>query len=169
MKNTLRIALGAALLWSAAGQAEIFVGAGLGSASIDDSGNASGVPVSMDDTDMGWKFYGGMMITDNFGFEAGYTDLGSMSQGAVNLETDTFYAAGVAALPIGEDFSIYGKVGAAFWDQNINTLSYDGTDLMTGIGAKYRFADQFHVRVEWERYGSKLETDFISAGLGLQF
>lgn len=169
MKNTLRIALGAALLWSAASHAEIFLGAGWGQASIDDSTTASGVPVSMDDTTFGWKVYGGMMITDNFGFEAGWTQVGDLDKGGVGVETSTVMAAGIAALPINEDFSIYGKIGAAFWDQDINTLSYDGTDMMTGIGAKYRFMDQYHARLEWERYGTKLETDLISVSVGLQF
>ncbi len=165
MKNTLRIALGTALLWSAASQAEIFIGAGIGQSDIDDSAHG----VSLDETDNAWKFYGGMMVTENFGFEAGWTDLGDASSGAVDTETEAFYAAGVAALPIIENFSIYGKVGIAFWDQDIDTTSYDGEDMMYGVGAKYVFADQFHARLEWEQFNADLDASVISVGLGLQF
>lgn len=166
MKSKLAIALGTALLWSTTSQAaEIFLGAGIGQSNIDDSAHA----VSIDETEPAWKFYGGMMITDNFGFEAGWTDLGDANSGTVDTETEAFYAAGVAALPINEEFSVYGKVGLAFWDQDINTTSYDGSDLMYGIGAKYKFMDQFHARLEWEQYNADLEASVISVGAGLQF
>ncbi len=165
MKNTLRIALSAALLWSTASQAEVFLGAGIGQSDIDDSAHG----VSLDETDDAWKLYGGMMVTENFGFEAGWTDLGDGSSGAVDTETEAFYAAGVAAFPIVENFSIYGKIGVALWDQDINTTSYDGADLMYGIGAKYNFMDQFHARLEWEQYDADLQASAISVGLGLQF
>lgn len=165
MKTKLAIAVSAALLWSTASQAEIFVGAGIGQSDIDDSAHA----VSVDETDTAWKFYGGMMITDNFGFEAGWTDLGDASSGAVDTETEAFYAAGIAALPVSETLSVYAKVGIAFWDQDINSTNYDGEDVMYGIGAKYKFMDQFHVRLEWEQYNADLEASAYTVGLGLQF
>lgn len=43
-----------------------------------------------------------------------------------------------------------------FWDQDVNTVSYDGEDLMYGVGARMRFMDQFHVRVEWEQFDTTL-------------
>lgn len=168
MKNTLRIALSAAVLWGTTCQAEIFVGGALGHATIDDSTTAI-VPVSVDDNATAWKFFGGMMITENFGFEAGYTRLTDINEGGVGVETDAFIAAGIAALPIGEAFSIYGKVGIASWDQNINNSSYDGVDYMAGVGAKYLFGGQYFARVEWETYDAKLAMDVISIGVGVQF
>ena len=166
MKSRLWMGMAAAaLVWSTGSQAEIFVGAGVGQADIDDSARG----VSLDDTATAWKFYGGMLITENFGFEAGWTDLGDMNKGGVDVETESFYAAGIASLPVGGDFSIYGKLGFAFWDQDVNTVGYDGTDLMYGVGAKYKLMDQFHVRVEWEQYNADLEASMISVGAGLQF
>lgn len=155
----------ATLVWSTGSQAEIFVGAGIGQSDIDDSAHG----VNLDETETAWKLYGGMMVTENFGFEAGWVDLGDASSGAVDTETETFYAAGVVALPIVENVSIYGKIGIAFWDQDINTANFDGEDLMYGIGAKYVFMDQFHARLEWEQFEADLETSAISVGFGLQF
>ena len=165
MKTTLRIALSAALLWGTASQAEVFLGAGIGQSDIDDSARG----VSLNESDSAWKLYGGMMATENFGFEAGWTDLGDASSGVVDTETEAFYVAGVAAFPIVENFSIYGKLGIALWDQDINTVSYDGEDLMYGIGAKYKFMDQFHAILEWEQYDADLQTSVITVGAGLQF
>lgn len=165
MNYKFAIAASAALLWSSASQAEIFVGAGIGQSDIDDSAHA----VSIDETDNAWKVYGGMMLTENFGFEAGWIDLGDASTGGADTETEAFYGAGIAALPIAETLSIYAKIGIAFWDQDINTSSYDGEDLMYGIGAKYIFMDQFHARLEWEQVDADLNASAISVGLGLQF
>lgn len=165
MNNKLAITAAATLLWSSAGQAEIFAGAGIGQSDIDDSAHA----VSLDETDSAWKLYGGMMVTDNFGFEAGWTDLGDASSGAVDTETEALYAAGVIAAPLVENFSVYAKFGIAFWDQDINTINYDGEDLMYGIGAKYRLAEQFHVRLEWEQYDADMQASVIMLGGGLQF
>ena len=165
MKNTLRIALSAALLWSTTSQAEIFLGAGIGQSDIDDSAHG----VSLNETDSAWKLYGGMMATENFGFEAGYTNLGTARSAAVDTETEAFYAAGIAAFPIVENFSIYGKLGVALWDQDINTVSFDGEDLMYGIGVKYKFMDQFHAILEWEQYDADMQASAITVGAGLQF
>lgn len=165
MNSKLAIAVSAALLWSSASQAEIFVGMAIGQSDIDDSS----VGVSLDETDSAWKLYGGMMMTENFGFEAGWSDLGDASSGGVDTETEALYAAGVVAVPLAESLSIYGKLGIAFWDQDINSNSYDGEDLMYGIGGKYNLTDQFHVRLEWEQYESELEASAFFLGGGLQF
>ncbi len=169
MKKTVWMGLAASLLISGSAYADRFVGMGVGSANIDDSANVGGTQLSVDDDDMGWKLYGGMMITDNFGFEAGWTDLGDINQNGVDLETEGFVAAGLASLPLTENLSLYAKAGVFFWDQDVNTVSFDGQDLMYGIGARLRFMDQFHVRLEWEQFDTKFQTDMISITGGVQF
>ncbi len=168
MKNSTWAGLAAALILSTGVQAQDrFIGMGLGQVMIDDSTRIGGTSVAMDDDAMGWKLYGGAMITDNFGFEAGWTDLGDMNSGGVDIETEGLVMAGLVGVPVG-DVSLYGKLGIVFWDQDINTVNYDGEDLMYGIGARYRMG-QFHVRLEWERFDAKLETDMITIGGGIQF
>ena len=139
---------------------KIFLGAGIGQSDIDDTAHG----VSLDETDDAWKLYGGMMVTENFGFEAGWTDLGDASSGVVDTETEAFYAAGVAAVPDRREFLHLRQARRRLWDQDINTNSYDGEDLMYGIGAKYNFMDQFHARLEWEQYDADLQASAISVG-----
>ena len=168
MKKSTWAGLAAAMILSAGAQAQDrFVGLGMGQATIDDSATIGSTTFSVDDDDIGWKLYGGAMLTDNFGFEAGWTDLGDMNNGGADIETEGFVAAGLAGVPIG-DLSLYVKAGVFFWDQDVNTVSYDGQDLMYGVGARYRMG-QFHVRVEWERFDTKFETDMITIGGGIQF
>lgn len=169
MKKTAWMGLAASLLVSNVFAADRFVGMGIGSATIDDTATIGGTQMSVDDDDMGWKFYGGMLITDNFGFEAGWTDLGDMNQNGVDVETEGFTVAGLASLPLGEAFSVYAKAGVFFWDQDVNTVNFDGQDLMYGLGVRMRFMEQFHVRLEWERFDTKFETDMISVTGGIQF
>ncbi|MFA7592537.1 MAG: outer membrane beta-barrel protein [Thiohalobacteraceae bacterium] len=163
------VAVAALLLSSAAPAADRFIGVGIGSTDIDDSTTIAGTRVAMDDTALGWKVYGGMMLTRNFGFEAGWVDLGDMNHGGVDLETEGFMVAGIAALPVGKSLNLYAKAGVFFWDQDINTVSYDGEDLMYGIGARVRFMDQFHARIEYEVFDTRIESSLISVGVGLQF
>ena len=169
MKKSAWMGLAASLLISSSAFADRFVGLGIGQASIDDTATIGGTQMSVDDDDIGWKFYGGMFFTDNFGFEAGWTDLGDMSQNGVDLETEGFTAAGLAAMPLSEDLSVYAKAGVFFWDQDVNTVNFDGQDLMYGLGVRMRFMEQFHVRLEWERFDTKFETDLISVTGGIQF
>lgn len=170
MKKTAWISLSTALLLSSGVSAQDrFVGVGAGVADIDDASDVNGIQLTMDDNDIGWKLYGGMFITDYFGFEAGWTDLGDMNKNSVDIETEGFTAAGLVAFPIGKTFQIYGKAGVFFWDQDVNTINFDGEDVMYGVGARLRVMDQFHVRVEWERYDTKFETDLITLSGGIQF
>lgn len=169
MKQSAWMGLAASLLISSSAFADRYVGLGIGSATIDDTATIGGTQTSVDDDDIGWKFYGGMFFTDNFGFEAGWIDLGDMSQNGVDLETEGFTAAGLAAMPLSEDLSVYAKAGVFFWDQDVNTVNFDGQDLMYGLGVRMRFMEQFHVRLEWERFDTKFETDMISVTGGIQF
>jgi OOP family OmpA-OmpF porin len=91
--------------------------------------------VSFDDTDVGWKVYGGYNINDYIGLEAGYTDLGEMKSsfgttvapGDIQDVVDAaarvhpFFAGGatfsvVGKVPLGERFELFGKIGAFVWD-----------------------------------------------------
>jgi OOP family OmpA-OmpF porin len=92
--------------------------------------------VQLDDTDVGWKVFGGYNFNDYIGLEAGYTDLGEMKssfgttvapgdiQSVVNAaaRVHPFFAAGatfsvVGKVPLGERFELFGKVGAFVWDE----------------------------------------------------
>lgn len=170
MKKTAWIGLMATLLMSSGAYAgDRFVGLGVSTSNIDDSAAFNGTTYSMDDSALGWKIFGGMMVTENFGFEAGWTKIGDMNKNNVDLATDGFMAAGIAALPFYENYSVYAKAGVYLWDQDVNSVNFDGTDLMYGVGAKMRVMDQFFVRVEWEHYDTRLSADLISLSGGVQF
>lgn len=135
---------------------------------------------SCDETDNGWKIFGGYQFTPNWGLEVFYADLGEAeARGtapdlgvpvsvSVDAEVDGFGASAVGTWPINDKFSVFGKVGFFTWDLNTSLRGTaidvgvpvlasidkddDGTDLTYGIGAQYSFNETFAIRVEWERF-----------------
>lgn len=159
--------LAAAISVSGTAFAGGYAGMSIGQSTIDDTINA----VSVDETSTAWKVYGGFGITDMFGAELGWADLGDHNEsGAVDIETDGFYGAGTVTLPLGDsNFSVMGKAGFYMWDQDVNTLSDDGVDAMFGVGVKYLWNDLVGIALEWERYNAENEVDLIGVGLTLNF
>tara|TARA_R110002167_G_scaffold366280_1_gene594256 strand:- start:3072 stop:3677 length:606 start_codon:yes stop_codon:yes gene_type:complete len=148
---------------------------------------------SCDDTDTGWKLFGGYRFTPNFGAEAFYADLGEFSASGTilgdpataNDEANGFGVSAIGTWPISDEFGVFGKLGFFRWDLESSatigavSVSVDdkGTDLTFGVGASYSFNESFSIRVEWERFNDvgeedttgKSDVDFLSAGVVLSF
>lgn len=175
MKKTIVNALVcSSLLAAAAAHAEgLSIGGSLGSSHYkgDDVGG-----ISTDRSDTGGKIYGGYSITPNFGVELGYAQLGKFSSPAGELKAKGTYLDAVGTMPLGNDFSLLGRVGVfGGRAENSFTGSTDtGTNLKVGAGVQYDFAKNLGVRGEWERYrfetsGTKANTDMYSIGLNYKF
>lgn len=181
-----------------------YIGAGVGQANYDSISEseanaifaADGITAttSIDDSDMGWKLFGGYQVNPNFALELGYVDLGEISMdvtvtapvagtASAGIEIDGFALSGLGILPIGDRFGVFGRVGLYAWDGNadmdvtisgVGTVSLsedaDGTDIFFGLGAKYDFTDNLGARVEWERYDiDGDDVDLISGSLVFSF
>jgi len=153
---------------------------------------------SVDDTDTGWKLFGGYKFNSNFAVEGSYADLGELSVKSIvtapltatvdtTWEATTLAIAGVGIVPLGYNFDIFGKVGLHYWDVELSAKSTigaasaseddNGTDFLYGIGADYNFTDRFTVRAEWEVYQNigddnttgESDVEMWSAGLQYSF
>jgi OOP family OmpA-OmpF porin len=123
----------------------------------------------VDDSDTGFKFFGGYSFNENFAIEASYFDFGETS-GRVD---DTFLgeefefeagvsglsAAAVGRIPVGQTFALFGKIGLTSYDIDVSVNipgvgggsdSESESDLMYGVGAALSFADRFEARLEYE-------------------
>jgi OOP family OmpA-OmpF porin len=133
-----------------------------------------------DERDKAYKIFGGYQFNRYFGLEAGYFDLGRSSFRATTVPPGTldgnmrfrgYNLDAVGTWPIGEQFSLIGRVGGAFARTR---GSFNGTGAATvanpaptdrqtnpkvGIGLQYAFTPGFMMRAEAERYG-------VSNGLG---
>ncbi len=207
MKNYIRVlCLSLPLIVSANLYAEdkgFYVGGSVGYSSIDTLSEsdinstlaAGGITAtsSVDDNDIGWKFFGGYNFNQYFGVEVGYVDLGEAdaninitapvaATGNITAEGDGFLFAGVARYPIMNNMDVFGKVGGFVWNVD-GTASVtsggttvavnaedDGTSIMFGFGAEYEFNNNVGIRAEWERYDvSSDDVDLFSLGVEYDF
>lgn len=153
------------------------------------------ITCSSDDTDTGWKIYGGYQFNPNGAVEFGYVDLGKvkasgtdsfLGAASIDWEASGFTAALVGSLPVGQNFGLMGKLGLFHWDLDANASSSvfgsgsdtaSGTDLTYGLGLKYDFSKTVGVRAEWERFKDvgddnttgQGDIDLLSVGLVFKF
>ena len=183
----LAMACGAALAASQA-SAQAYLGGSIGQSDIDDQ-IATGLITggSVDGTDTAFKIFGGYMFNRHFGLEAAYVDLGEASYSGNfiglpvtggRVEVSGVNISALGALPIGERFSVFGKIGLFMWDAEASdttggvpfSAQQDGTDLSFGIGLGYHFTRSLGVRAEWEMFTTDdADSNLISVGLLWRF
>lgn len=141
----------------------------------------------------GWKIFGGYKLNQNMALEGGYYNLGESEEEddygmrAVG-KTTGIGVAGVYSQPVADNFEVFGKLGAMFWTaegeasigtgdtKTSATDEEDGTSVLFGLGANYKFDENWGIRGEWERYTAEYESidkeadseediDILSAGV----
>lgn len=176
--------------------AGFYAGIGVGRSELKDA--CAGITISCDDTDTGWKLFGGYQFNKYLGAELGYVDLGKATASGTILGVAVSATAkakgweflGVGTLPIADKFSVYGKAGLFRWDVDVSATgvvpgfapvavgaSDKGTDFTYGIGLKYDFTKSIGARVEWQRYKDvgndattgKSDVDLLSLGIVFKF
>lgn len=190
MKKLIFAVIAGAALAGAAQAQEVYpkTYVGVGVASVDHDFSAAGT--SNTDSD-GWKASGkvfaGYEFNQNWGAEIGYTDFAkshaSYTVNGVNgnAESDghAFYLAAKASVPINEQFSAYGKLGAEYNKTNLSSntagISYDDskTQAYGALGLQYKLNQNVSLVAEYERYGSKRDfgakPDVITIGARYSF
>lgn len=182
------VLLGSALLapgWASAQGG--YAGIGAGQSSMKDESDAL-LGTSFDDSDTGWKLFGGYSFNPNAAVEFAYIDFGEFT-GRGGGFTDNWEATGinisaVGSWPLANEFSLLGKIGATRWDVDDNftvagvpvSVSENGTDLSYGIGVQYDFTRQVGARLEWERFTDvgddttgQSDLDLLSLGVAYKF
>jgi OOP family OmpA-OmpF porin len=140
---------------------------------------------SLDDSDSGFKIYGGFQFNKHLGAEVGYVDFGKASiSGSLsgipftgNIDVTAFTFAGVGTLPLNESFALFGKVGLWTWDATANVSALgsagsaddSGTDVFFGVGARYNLNKNFALTLEVEMYDSDDSVTMTSLGVRYQF
>lgn len=178
-------ALGSLLALSAQAQGRgYYLGIGVGQGEVTAPPMASvvfGTPVSASpgvSSDTSFKLYGGFQLSPALGLEMGYADLGSgytshMNFGGVpgvlSFNAETLYVAATGTLALGNNLSVFGKLGFAGNRVSAprlclgglcHTLSDTRSQLMGGLGLQYEFMPRWTARLEYEDYG-KLSSDDV--------
>ena len=165
------LALMAATAAQADTQPGFYAGAGIGSTKVGDD-NLSGV----DDSDTGFKIFGGYTFTENWGVEVSYFDFGEASVSAGNSSASVgitgLSASAVGRLPVNDMFAVYGKLGFASYDVDVDFnnvpgfgsghLSDSDSDLIYGVGGALSFGGNFEARLEYEALNVDGDASMIS-------
>jgi len=152
--------------------------------------------ISNDDSDTGYKLFGGYRFNRNFALEAGYFDLGRFGFSAITVPAGTLNGNirlkgvnldAVGILPVTEKFSVFGRVGVDYAEARdsfsgtgaVNVLnpnpSKRAANIKFGGGLQYDFTEALAMRLEAERYriddavGNKGDIDLVSVGLVYRF
>ncbi|HKQ14402.1 MAG TPA: porin family protein [Steroidobacteraceae bacterium] len=142
-------------------QPGFYAGVGLGMSKVGaDELDGTG----FDDSDTGFKIFGGYDFNQNFGVEVSYFDLGEGSidggSASASVGVTGLSASAVGRIPVSEMFALYGKIGYASYDIDLDFnnvpgfgsghLSDSDSDLIYGIGGALSFGGNFEARLEYE-------------------
>ena len=161
----------AALLLAVSAQAEglnMYAGGGIGQSTAKDvCSDVAGFPgVSCDDKATSIKGFFGYQLNRNVAFEAAVNGFGEVKAqgpgGTVKANSAAVEGDVILSLPLGSQFSLYGKVGiySAYTKVEANTTTVVGTfddnnvDITYGFGGRWDFAERWAGRVEWQLYKS---------------
>lgn len=205
MKKTIATvtAVGAFALYvftAPASAGEFYFGASVGQSKIDvgncdDLDDGSLVSCSIDDSDIGYKLYGGYHFNPHIAVEGGYVDLGEVKAtansdgsgpvwlaGALEAkgEAKGFLLQGVFGGNVHEKVALFASAGLLFASTDVEVsnggfaASESASDPETkfGVGAKIGINDRFSLRGEWERFmdvgddnTGEGDVDLLSAGI----
>ena len=126
----------------------LYAGGNLGSPGYHDDVN--GIPGN--GTGVSGKVYGGYQVNPNVAVEAGGMDLGHVDEATGKVKGQGLFVDLVGSLPIAQDWSLLGRVGAA--RANLETSNGDdhGAGLDYGAGVQYKLNSNVSLRGEWENY-----------------
>lgn len=192
MNRILKLALPVALAaLSGHAAAQFYVGGALGRVNHDmdraDWTNARS-STTYDETDNGFKLYGGYKFSPTWAIEGGYASLGDykatatsrapVDTGNASVKVRTWTLFAVGTLPIASGFSVMGKAGIAMNNSKMSFssrgLAYNATDsgsanktsFAWGVGASYAITPKLSARVEYENFGKAGDSNngFTTAG-----
>jgi OOP family OmpA-OmpF porin len=162
----------------------LYIGGAFGMSSFDMDTTGITNP-RVDDSDSGFKLYGGYQFNRNLAVEVGYVDFGSVGIGGSiggipfngNIDVTAMTVAAVGTLPLNESFSLLGKAGIWNWDAKASVAalgttgngSSSGTDPFFGVGLRYNINRNLGVQLEVEQYSGDDSITYTSLGLRYKF
>ena len=127
---------------------------------------------SCDDKDTAYRVFGGYKFHPNIAVEGGYSPLGETSAsfpaGKITAEANAWDIVGLGIFPLGNSFSIFGKLGFYNAEVKLGGLASGKkttTDLTYGIGGQYDFNRNLGLRLEVQRY-SKVKAPDVAGVSG---
>ncbi|HIF9062238.1 TPA: OmpA family protein [Photobacterium damselae] len=170
MKKSLMI-LPLALLVSAAANAAtdnpFYAGARIGNAFYDSNNN-------LDNNNLAGGVFAGYQVAPWFAVEAGYTNLGSVTNEDTGAKFRTQGAdiVGKYSYAINDKIDVFGKLGTYYYDvhtKNANGEKDHGWAGTAGVGAEYYINKNLSTAIEYQYYHEVAGADIHFAGVSLAY
>ena len=136
----------------------------------------------------GAKLLAGYQIAPNLAVESSYGDTGRSTASASGVDgtikTHSFTIAALGLYPVSKEVELFGKLGmhatktkfeANYLNQHVSD-SFNGSGLLAGVGAQYRFTPNLIGRVEYEylnrsvhAYNAHADINLFTASVIYQF
>ena len=147
-------------------------------------GNPAGV-TGCKDTATVYRIAGGYQFVPMWGAEVSYAGFSKESAGtmggfSLDWQLNTFQVSGIGTFPLGDAFSLIGKLGIARTETKLSGSAGNSnattTKLAYGIGAQYDFTKSVAVRAQYEGLGTVGDANtgttkltLLSAGIVFKF
>lgn len=127
----------------------------------------------------GLKLLGGYQVMPNFAIESSYGDTGRTKGSGLGLDasikTRSFTVAALGIYPVSKEAELFAKLGVhstkTTFDFTASSVSgsesYNGSGLLFGLGAQYRFTSSLIGRVEYERLSRAVRIEDEHADINL--
>lgn len=168
MKKIIPVLFLSAFLIPTLANAQGYIGGSIGQSDYED-----------EETDTGFKIYGGYKVNQNFAIEGGYTDLGKISDGSASFSVDGLEIAAVGMLPVNPQFDVFGKVGLFLANTEasvagLGSVDDDSNDIFFGLGVAYQVNQQVSIRGTYDFYGVDffgldIDIDLLAVGVDFKF
>lgn len=176
MKKTNLVAATLLALSSSLAYADSYVGLSIGQANTKLTINLS----EINSKATSYSITGGYKFNKYFALEVSYISLGGFEYSPFTLTRDIngFNTAAAAILPITEQFNIFTKAGAYFWNDDIgfsygsSVFNDDGIDLTLALGISYLVTKNWEVSTGYQIFAinnSSQDSDFSNLSLGIQY
>jgi OOP family OmpA-OmpF porin len=155
-----------------------YVGASIGSTNLDNG--VDGFQLDSDSTAK--RFYGGYSFNEHFSVDGGYLDLGQFdtfvdSAGnpiQISEDADGFLFAATGSIPLSDKLSLYGRLGAFFWDGEslIGNVDDNVSDVNAhlAVGIRAIVYKNLSITADWSRFDLDGTTaDLVAIGLQVGF
>jgi opacity protein-like surface antigen len=151
-------------------QPGFYVGAGVGTAKVeqDTITDEDFGDFTFDSDDTAFKLFGGYNFNQYFAVEAAYFDGGAPedtvvsfpgARGTLEIGLSGLIVSALGRIPLGDVFSVYGKLGLASYDvdlkgrvngDTVGSESFSEDDVSYAVGASINVGASFELRAEYE-------------------
>jgi hypothetical protein len=109
---------------------------------------------------------GNYMENQNYGFEVGYTDFGSVNRYGGSTKVDGINLSLIGRMPLSTNFNLLGKVGTTYSRTDVSATgansnmagSERGFDWSYGLGAELKLAPQWSATLQYDEHFVKYPT-----------